>query len=146
MRVVVDTNIVFSAVLNTNSKIAKIILKPHSGLIFCATDTLRDELFEHKNKLKKIAGYSEIDFLKLSSLIISRIKFVNVGFIPVRILTKAESMMLTIDIDDTEFIALTEHVKGLLWTGDKSLVKGLSRLGRDKIVSTNSLYLKIFRR
>ncbi len=146
MRVVVDTNIVFSAVLNTNSKIAKIILKPHSGLNFYATDTLRDELFEHKNKLKKIAGYSEIDFLKLSSLIISRIKFVNVGFIPVRILTKAESMMLTIDIDDTEFIALTEHVKGLLWTGDKSLVKGLSRLGWDKIVSTNSLYLKIFTR
>jgi predicted nucleic acid-binding protein len=146
MRVVVDTNIVFSAVLNTNSKIAKIILKPHSGLNFYATETLRDELFEHKNKLKKIAGYSETDFLKLSSLIISRVKFINVGFIPAKVLTKAASMMMSIDIDDTEFIALTEHVKGLLWTGDKNLVKGLSRVGWDKIISTNSLYLQIFRR
>ncbi len=32
MRVVIDTNIAFSAILNTNSKISKIILQPKSKL------------------------------------------------------------------------------------------------------------------
>ncbi len=34
MRVVVDTNIAFSAILNSNSRISKIILQPKSKLNF----------------------------------------------------------------------------------------------------------------
>jgi predicted nucleic acid-binding protein len=51
MRVVVDTNIAFSAILNSNSKISKIILQPKSKLNFYSTDELQYELAEHWNKL-----------------------------------------------------------------------------------------------
>jgi predicted nucleic acid-binding protein len=37
VRIVVDTNIVFSAILNTNSKIASILLYPKSKLNFYST-------------------------------------------------------------------------------------------------------------
>ncbi|MBD3750124.1 MAG: hypothetical protein IE931_11580 [Sphingobacteriales bacterium] len=48
MRIVVDTNIVFSAILNTNSQIAKILLQPRSKLNFYATQHLLSEINEHK--------------------------------------------------------------------------------------------------
>jgi predicted nucleic acid-binding protein len=146
MRIVVDTNIVFSAVLNTNSKIAKIILKPNSGLNLYATDTLRNELFEHKSKLKKLAGYTEDEYLNLTSLVISRIRFINAGLIPVKIFRKAELLLHEIDIDDTEFVALAEHIRGVLWTGDREMTNRLIRSGWRKLISTNELYHKLFNR
>jgi predicted nucleic acid-binding protein len=56
VRVIVDTNIAFSAILNTNSTIARILLQPGSRLHFYSTDLLLIEIEEHKDKLKKISG------------------------------------------------------------------------------------------
>lgn len=58
MRIVVDTNIAFSAILNTNNLIANIILYPKSRLHFYSTDLLLLEIQEHRDKLKRLAGYS----------------------------------------------------------------------------------------
>ena len=119
MRVVVDTNIVFSAILNTNSKFSKIILQPKSKLNLYSTDQLENEIAEHWTKLKKISKYSEIELHKVSTLIISKIKFISVQLIPRNLFIAAEKLTSDIDIDDTEFVALTEHIRGKLWTGDK---------------------------
>ena len=145
MRVVVDTNIVFSAILNTNSKISKIILQPKSKLNFYSTNQLSAELAEHWAKLKKISKYSEVDLHKVSILIISKINFINVELIPKSIFQKAERLASNIDIDDTEFIALTEHVHSKLWSGVKQLIKGLKQIGWAKIISTDELYQSLNR-
>ncbi|MBP9741488.1 MAG: hypothetical protein KBD28_12445, partial [Chitinophagaceae bacterium] len=118
MRVVVDTNIVFSAILNTNSKISKIILQPKSKLNLYSTDQLQYEIAEHWAKLRKISKYSEIDLHRTSTLIISKIKFISVQLIPKNLFIAAEKLTNNIDIDDTEFVALTDHIQGKLWTGD----------------------------
>jgi predicted nucleic acid-binding protein len=128
MRIVIDTNIAFSAILNTNSKISKIILQPRSKLNFYSTDQLIAELAEHWNKLKKLSKYSEIDLHKVVNLITSKINFINVELIPKSLLLKSEKLTSNIDIDDTEFVALTEHIREKLWTGDKELAKGLRSL------------------
>lgn len=128
MRIVIDPNIAFSAILNTNSKISRIILQPKSRLNLYSTEQLELELSEHWAKLKRIAKYSETDLRKATSLITSKIKFINVELIPRKQFLKAESLTADIDIDDTEFVALTEHIRGKLWTGDKELIKkGLKR-------------------
>jgi predicted nucleic acid-binding protein len=57
MRIVVDTNIVFSAILNTNSKIAQILLQPGSRVNFYATEQLLKEIEEHKAKIKQLTDY-----------------------------------------------------------------------------------------
>jgi predicted nucleic acid-binding protein len=145
MRIVVDTNIAFSAILNTNSRISKIILQPKSKLNFYSTDQLIVELAEHWNKLKKLSKYSEIDLHKAVNLIISKINFINVELIPTSLFLKSEKLTSKIDVDDTEFVALTEHIRGKLWTGDKELAKGLRSLNWDKLISTEELYKAIKR-
>jgi predicted nucleic acid-binding protein len=144
--VVVDTNIVFSAILNTNSKISRIILQPKSRLNLYSTSQLEYELAEHWGKLKKISKYSDIELQQVSSLIISRIRFINVELIPEKLFIKAEKLTRDIDIDDTEFVALTEHVRGRLWTGDKELIKGLRKKNWDYPLSTDELYKLIVKR
>ncbi|MES2328004.1 MAG: putative toxin-antitoxin system toxin component, PIN family [Bacteroidota bacterium] len=146
MRVVIDTNIVFSAILNTNSKISKIILQPKSKLNLYSTKQLELELKAHWNKLKKISKYSELELHAVATLITSKIKFIDVELIPGVLYTKAEKLTIDVDIDDTEFVALTEHVRGKLWTGDKELVKGLKRKKWDKLTSTDELYNVLVKR
>ena len=146
MRVVVDTNIVFSAVLNTNSKISRIILQPKSRLNLYSTNQLEYELAVHWDKLKKFSKYSDIELQQASSLIISRIRFINVELIPEKLFVKAEKLTSDIDIDDTEFVALTEHVRGRLWTGDKELLKGLKKKNWSHTLSTDELYKLIVKR
>ena len=52
MKIVVDTNIAFSAILNTNSIISRIFLQPKSNFNFYSTDLLLLEIEEHKDKIK----------------------------------------------------------------------------------------------
>lgn len=145
MRLVVDTNIAFSAILNTNSKIAKIILKPKSGLNLYSTVQLETEIGTHWNKLKKLSRYTEAELFKAVALITHRIRFINVELIPIKLLLQAESIVSDIDIDDTEFVALTDHIKGKLWTGDKELMKGLKKKDWNKCITTDSLYKELFK-
>jgi predicted nucleic acid-binding protein len=146
MRVVVDTNIVFSAILNTNSKISKIILQPKSKLNLYSTDQLESELAEHWSKLKQISKYSDIELHKTATLIISKIKFISIELIPRNLFLKAEILVSDIDIDDTEFVALTEHIRGRLWTGDKELIRGLKRKKWAKLIATEELYNAVVKR
>ena len=146
MKIVIDTNIAFSAILNTNSKIAKIILQPKSKLNFYSTVQLEYELAEHWDKLKKISKYSEIELHKTVTLITSKIKFINVELIPKTLLKKAEKLTSDTDFDDTEFVGLTEHIRGKLWTGDKDLQKGLKIKKWDRLISTDELYNLIVKR
>lgn len=43
------------------------------------------------------------------------------------------------DDDDTEFVALTDHIHGRLWSGDRELQKGLKSKGWNKFISTTDL-------
>jgi predicted nucleic acid-binding protein len=140
MRIIVDTNIAFSAILNTNSLIARIILQPKSRLHFYSTDLLSIEIEEHKTKLKRLAGYTDFELNKSISIIAGKIRFIDANLVPPRILINAQELLKDIDIDDTEFVALTTHMHGLLWSGDKVLQNGLLQKGWTKFISTNELY------
>jgi len=49
-------------------------------------------------------------------------------------------LCLSIDIDDTIFVAFTNYLKGKLWTGDKKLIKGLTDKGYTRFITTDALY------
>jgi predicted nucleic acid-binding protein len=146
MRIVVDTNIVFSAILNTNSKIARVLLQPRSRLNFYSTEHLSYEIEEHKGKIKKISNYSDYELDRIITLITNKIRFINLKLIPKESYEFAESLTQDIDIDDTEFVALTVHIKGKLWSGAKELHRGLNKKGWNKFISTEELFERIIKR
>ena len=45
-----------------------------------------------------------------------------------------------IDEDDTLFVALANHLEARLWTGDRTLEKGLEKKGYGQIIKTPELY------
>ena len=71
------------------------------------------------------------------------IHFINVKLIPKSIIQFAEDLTKDIDIDDMEFVALTEHLRGHLWSGDGVLKKGLLKKNWNKFITTDILYEKI---
>ena len=140
MRIVVDTNIVFSAILNTDGKLSRIILQPKGRLNFYTTNFLYEELSKHKTKLISLSKYSESEFQRAFTLITQRIKIINFDLIPKKDFETAIKLAYNIDENDIEFVALTEHIKGKLWTGDTVLIKGLTRKNWIKIITTKELY------
>jgi predicted nucleic acid-binding protein len=146
MRIVVDTNIVFSAILNTNSLIAHVILHPKSQLHFYSTDLLLIEIYEHREKLMRISGFTDNVLNKTIAIISSKIRFIDANLIPSSVLVSTQDLLNEIDIDDTEFVALTSHLHGRFWSGDKVLQNGLKQKGWNKFISTNELYSIIHKR
>lgn len=139
IKIVVDTNIVFSTFLNTNSRIAQILFSVNSYEFF-APDYVRFEIIKHKEKIKKIAKLSENDFLELYELVMKNITILNLNVIPNAFYTQAKTLCETIDVDDTAFVAVSKFVKGKLWSGDIKLLNGLIEKGYKNVIKTEELY------
>jgi predicted nucleic acid-binding protein len=138
MRIVVDTNIVFSAILSPKSKIVRILFQK-SEVKFYSTNLLLAEIKKHKNKIIKLSSFSDEEFEQISDFINSRITFIDVRIIPRKFYTFAENLTHDVDINDTEFVALAEYIDAKLWTGDKKLKDGLLKKGWDKFISGDQL-------
>ncbi len=146
MRIVVDTNIIFSAILNSSGKLSLVLLSPKSPFNFYSTRVVVEEIDEHSEKIKELAGYAEATFQEIRKIYFSKIKFIDPALIPKSILVRALQLTENVDIDDTELVALTEHAKAKLWSGDKKLVKGLEAKGWTKFIDTQTLYNILFKK
>ena len=140
MIVIVDTNIVFSAILNINGTIAKLILKYDDVLDFKTSSYLKYEIEKHKFKLKKISGLAD-DKLNISiNLIFDKINFVEDKEIALKNRHKGYELSKGIDENDFLFISLNECFdNSFLWTGDKKLRYGLRNKGYNKVIETSEL-------
>ncbi|PSR53692.1 hypothetical protein AHMF7605_09215 [Adhaeribacter arboris] len=101
MRIVVDTNIVFSAILNSSGNLGKILIhsKKHYQLYSC--HYLKEEIFEHKNKLLKLTKSTENELLELIDLTIRNIQFLNEAVISEKTILKAYELVRDVDENDT---------------------------------------------
>lgn len=140
MKIVVDSNIVFSAILNTQSKIGQLIINGSKYFDFYAVGLLKDEIIEHKDKILHSTKFSQTQFNDTFQLITSRIIFVDDILLTDKDLIKAIDLVTGIDENDALFIALNNHLLANLWTGDKRLLNGLKRKGYLRILTTNDLY------
>ena len=141
MKIIVDTNIVFSAILNSNSRIGKILLNSKEHFQFFTCNYLRTEIQRYKNKLLKLTKLTEDQLSELENLLTQHITFIDERLIPQDLLIKTEIQLKAIDPDDTVFVALAKHLKGKLWTGDLQLYNGLKAKRFKDIILTSELSL-----
>lgn len=93
IKIIVDTNIVFSALLNPAGNFSEILLSRTTLFQLFSCDSLKEELTEHRPKLLKYSKLSDEELTNLELLIFSKINFVNELFIPKKHLVTAKEML-----------------------------------------------------
>lgn len=141
MKIIADTNIVFSALLNSNSRIGKILLSAKEHFQFFSCNYLLVEIQRHQKKLLKLTKLTGDQLSELTKLITQNITFIDERLLPQDILLNTETLLKTIDPNDTVFVALTRHLGGKLWTGDMQLYNGLKAKRFKDIILTSELSL-----
>jgi len=139
VNLIVDTNIVFSTLLNPHSSIGEILMNVQDEFTFFAPVLLKEEL---KRYAPKITTYSKLDLKTLAN--IERLVLSTINFVPEELISEpswiqAFDLTKDIDEDDTPFIALGIELNAKLWTGDKVLSKGIAKKKVDLIITTADL-------
>jgi predicted nucleic acid-binding protein len=141
VKIIIDTNIIFSALLNTNGTIGDLIFDSENVFEFYSCEYMRFEIEKHWNKLKQISKLTDTELKESLYRLFTKIHFINEELITEKIWLKAEKLAGDVDIDDTAFVALTLYLKGILWTGDKELYNGLRNKRFEKVVTTQELMI-----
>jgi predicted nucleic acid-binding protein len=141
MKIIVDTNIVFSALLNSESRIGQLLLNSHNHFKFYSCKYLQRELFKHLSKIRSYTKLNDNDLFELLQLIESRIFFIDEELLPAETIAMAKTIVSEIDFNDFAFVALTNYLNGLLWTGDKALISGLKRKNYTQVTTTMEMWI-----
>jgi len=139
MNIVVDTNIIFSGILNPEGTISDILLNSSDIFDFFAPTDIIIELEKHHKKLLKISGYTESDLSFLKRILLKKIEFIDIQSISPTTREKAIEMVKNVDEFDAPFIALSMELDAPLWTGDKRLIKGMAEKGINRILDTRKI-------
>jgi predicted nucleic acid-binding protein len=129
-KLIVDSNIIFSAILNVNSRIGQILLTGEDFYEFYSPKYLRSEIWEHQEKILKIGRLSNDEFLEVYELVLKNVTTLNHSIVPKEKYQQAFELCDNIDPADTAFVAFALLLKCKIWTGDKKLVTGLTEDGR----------------
>ncbi len=127
--VIIDTNILFSALLRSRSTFAQTILgSEHSFYIY---ESVIVELFKHKEKLVRLSHLTEEEIIRVLYMILRHVTVSKEQLIEPSIREKAYGLCSDIDEADSPHVALALQLGGLLWTGDSKLKNGLRKKGFD---------------
>lgn len=100
---------------------------------------MRFEIRKHWERLKKISTLTDFELQTAYEKMLTKLTFINEELIPQTDWEKAEELLKEIDLDDTDFVALTRFLKGILWTGDKPLYNGLKSKRFRTVFNTQDL-------
>lgn len=139
-KIIVDSNVIFSAILNVNSRIGQILLTSGHFYDFYAPRYVRDEIWAHHQKLKKIAKLDNNEFIEVYELVLKNVIVLDHSIPTKKNYQKAFELCENIDFDDIPFVAFALNLKCKLWTGDKKLIKGLREKNFLSVITTNDLF------
>ncbi|MEZ4825417.1 MAG: PIN domain-containing protein [Bacteroidia bacterium] len=137
--VIVDTNIIFSAILNPQSPIGEILFYSGEKLEFYTSEYLRKEITRHRRRIEELSKTSPDQVNEVIFQIFQRISFIADEQIPFSCWARSAPLVRDIDMDDLPFVALTDYLEGFLWTGDVKLLNGLKSKGFTRCLSTQDL-------
>lgn len=141
MKIVVDTNIVFSAILNPSATIGQILIFGQKQFEFYAPNLVKEEIRRHQHKIIMLTErIDESVFENIRDEIFSCLHFISEEQIPFDYWHHAIPVVRDTDMDDIAFVVLAEYLDAMLWTGDKRLANGLAKQGFQRIITTDDLF------
>lgn len=141
VRIIVDANIVFSAILNSNGKIGDLLINSQGKFQFIAPDFLRVEIRKHYKKLSAISGMNIDDIRESEFQVCKDITFISEEQISPSTWRVAEKLVSDVDPKDIQYIAFSKHFHCKIWSSDKALRAGLEKKKFRSFISTDELYL-----
>ena len=142
MRIVIDTNIVFSALLKKDSRELKIIQMDDIEIFI--PKFLIIELFKNKEKIINVSKLNENEILESLYLILNYCRIFDEEDIPDTIKKQAFEYVKDVDPKDAVFVASALTLDADLWTGDKKLMNGLKSRGINNfLVQTTDIERKL---
>ena len=124
-KIIVDTNIIFSCLLNSQGTIGDVIFNSDDVFEFYSNQYMRFEIRKHWHRLKKISKMTDLELETAYDKMLTKLTSINEELIPQTDWEKGEELLKDIDMDDIDFVALKKFLRGTLWTGDKPLYEGL---------------------
>jgi predicted nucleic acid-binding protein len=140
MNIVVDANIIFSGILNSNGKIGDLLINSGKIFTFIAPEYLRMEIYRHYNKLMQIFKLSMEQLLEAEYQLYQFITFLSEEQIETQYWQSADKFVSDIDPKDIAYIAFSQQFDCKLWSGDKQLHRGLLQKNFHRIITTDELF------
>lgn len=131
MKIIADSNIIYSALLSKDNICQFIILSEQ--LEFFSPNFMIMEIFKHKERILKSSKLPEDELLSQFERILARITFVKEEIIPMRCYLEAYQLCKEIDENDVAFVALAIFMNCQFLTGDKAIYEGLKKQNSDVI-------------
>ncbi len=139
MKIIVDTSIFISALINPKGIFAEILMNPSFQFENYSSYYLIIEIFKHKEKILKYSKLTENELIEQVYKLLKNVTLINENQIPKETWKKSFELTKNIDENDTAFVALTEFIDGKLWSFDKKLINGLKNKGYSKLIGTKEL-------
>ncbi|MEO6851724.1 MAG: PIN domain-containing protein [Mucilaginibacter sp.] len=140
MKILVDANIVFSGIINSDGKIGDLLINSKKHFDFIAPEFLRFEIKNKYSRLQAISGLSIEQIEEAEYQICKNITFISEEQIANKYWIEAKALVAGIDENDMHYIAYARQFKSKLWSGDKKLMKGLLKRGFTNFVNTEDLF------
>ena len=140
MKFIVDANMVFSGILNTNGKIGDLLINSTPYFTFIAPDFLRTEIRNHYPRLIKISGLTIEEIQEAEFHLYKDINFISEEQIKISNWIAADALVADVDPKDAHYIAYSKQFRCKIWSGDKKLIKGLFVKGFTNFITTAELY------
>ncbi len=128
MKVIVDSSVLFSALLREDNAFAERILLEEEVSFFTPRYAIV-EIFKHKEKIARYSKCSEEILLEMLHRLLKRIQFIDEDWISMANLIQAWQFCKDVDEKDMLFVAMSLELNALLWTTDKKLQEGLQKKG-----------------
>ena len=143
MNLVVDTNIVISALITPEGTISRLLFQDLAGSQLISPHFLFDEIISKYDKIQSITKLSDEDLKELFYLLIKNIDFIDNDLISNENQKKAFTLVSDIDKKDLLFVALSIQTGFSLWSGDLKLIKGLKARGFTSVLETKEIVERI---
>lgn len=125
--IVVDTNIVFSALLRADTLIARIILRTNRTFFIC--ESVLVELYRHKERILRFSQLSDDEIIIQLHQLLRRMQVYKEDSFPLHHVDAAADLCRNVDPADAPMVALALTLDAWLWTGDRKLRSALEPRG-----------------